>query len=59
MASKNKMFVFRIPEKLLNEYREFCDKNSLNISKRIRKFMELELENWKKRELEKHRKNNP
>jgi hypothetical protein len=45
--SKNKMFSFRIPEKLLEEYRKFCEDNSINISKRIRKFMERDLEIWK------------
>jgi antitoxin component of RelBE/YafQ-DinJ toxin-antitoxin module len=45
--SKNKMFSLRIPEKLLEEYRQFCEENSLNISKRIRKFIEMDLERWK------------
>lgn len=48
------MFSLRIPEKLLNEYRLFCEYNSINISKRIRKFMERDLDAWriKKREIE-------
>lgn len=52
--SNNKMFSLRIPEKLLNEYRLFCEYNSINISKRIRKFMERDLDAWriKKREIE-------
>jgi len=47
--TKNKMFSLRIPEKLLEEYREFCEENSINISKRIRKFIERDVENWKQR----------
>jgi len=50
---KNKMFALRISEKLLNEYREFCEENSINISKRLRKFMERDLEAWKQRKREK------
>lgn len=49
MAPKNKMFSLRIPEKLLNDYRQFCDHNSINISKRLRKFIELDLETWRKK----------
>lgn len=47
MAAKDKMFSLRIPEKLLDEYREFCDENSINISSRIRKFMERDMEQWR------------
>jgi hypothetical protein len=47
MAAKDKMFSLRLPDKLLEEYRKFCDENSINISKRIRKFMERDLENWR------------
>lgn len=49
MPAKDKMFSLRIPEKLLNEYRSFCEENSINISKRLRKFIERDLESWKKR----------
>ena len=45
---KNKILNFRIPEKFLNEYREFCEKNNFVISKRVRKLMESDLERWKK-----------
>jgi hypothetical protein len=44
---KDKMFSLRIPDKLLEEYRTFCDENSINISKRLRKFMENDLERWR------------
>jgi hypothetical protein len=47
MPSKDKMFSIRISEKLLEEYRKFCDENSINISRRLRKFMERDLEAWK------------
>lgn len=46
---KNKMYSIRIDEKLLNDYREFCEENSINISARIRKFMEREIEGWAER----------
>lgn len=55
MAQKDKMFSIRIPEKLLEEYKQFCEENSMNVSKRIRKFMERDVENWK---ILKSRKNN-
>lgn len=51
MAAKDKMFSLRIPEKMLEEYREFCEEHSINISKRLRKFMERDLESWKQRKL--------
>jgi hypothetical protein len=47
MPSKDKMFSIRISEKLLEEYRKFCDENSINISRRLRKFMERDLEAWR------------
>lgn len=47
MAAKDKMLSIRIPEKLLNEYKEFCEENSINISSRLRKFMERDLEGWR------------
>lgn len=48
-AAKDKMFSLRLPGKLLDEYREFCEENSINISKRLRKFMERDLDNWRQR----------
>ena len=45
------MFSLRISEKLLNEYREFCEENSINISKRLRKFIERDLEGYRARKL--------
>ncbi len=49
MPAKDKMFSLRLPEKLLEDYRKFCDENSINISKRLRKFMERDLEIWRER----------
>lgn len=49
MAAKNKMFSLRIPEKMLDEYREMCDENSITISKRLRKYIERDIEIWRKR----------
>lgn len=58
MASKDKMFSIRLPEKLLEEYKQFCDENSMNVSKRIRKFMEKDIENWKLRKIQKNNSGN-
>jgi len=52
MPKKDKMFSLRIPEKLLNEYREFCDENSINISMRLRKFIERDLEGYRAKKLQ-------
>jgi len=46
MPYKDKMFSLRIPEELLENYKKFCDENSFNISKRLRKFMERDIELW-------------
>jgi len=43
----DKMFSLRIPSNLLEEYKEFCDYNSINISKRLRKFIERDLVSWR------------
>jgi hypothetical protein len=55
MPSKDKMFSLRIPEKLLEEYRQFCEENSINISKRLRKFMERDLEVWRNKKQQQKR----
>jgi predicted DNA binding CopG/RHH family protein len=49
---KNKSFTVRVSEKLFNEFKEFCDENSMNISKRIRKYMENDVSSSKRRKLE-------
>ena len=53
MPAKDKMFSLRLPEKLLEEYRKFCEENSINISKRLRRFMERDLEMWRTRNSQK------
>ena len=50
MPAKDKMFSLRVPEKLLEDYKKFCDENSINISKRLRKFMERDIELWKSKQ---------
>jgi hypothetical protein len=52
MPSKDKMFSLRIPGNLLEEYRQFCEENSINISKRLRKFIERDLEGYRARKLQ-------
>lgn len=46
-ANKDRMLTIRIPDKLLEEYKEFCEENSINLSKRLRKFIERDLEPWR------------
>jgi hypothetical protein len=49
MALKHRLFSIRISEILLEDFQKFCDDNSMNASKRIRKYMENDVEAWKKR----------
>lgn len=48
--AKEKMILysFRVPPKLIEEYRIFCDENCMDVSKRIRRYMEKDIEHWKK-----------
>jgi predicted house-cleaning noncanonical NTP pyrophosphatase (MazG superfamily) len=57
MANKDRNFIIRISEKLLEEFQEFCDDNSMNASKRIRKYIENDVEAWKKRKLQQQQNN--
>lgn len=43
-----KLFSFRVPPKMIEEYRIFCEENCMDISKRLRKYMQKDIENWKK-----------
>ena len=52
MAAHDKMFSLRIPGSLLEEYRQFCEENSINISKRLRKFIERDLEGYRAKKLQ-------
>ena len=36
--------IFQIPEELHNKYKIACEKNSFTLSKRMRNFIELDLE---------------
>jgi hypothetical protein len=53
---KNRLLNLRVPDDFLKEYQEFCEKNSISVSKRIRRLMELDLEKWKKYQIEKNRR---
>jgi predicted DNA binding CopG/RHH family protein len=57
MSAKDKMFAIRVPEKLLEEFKQFCDENSMNVSKRLRKFMEQDIEVWKRKKLQRNNGN--
>ncbi len=57
MPAKDKMFSLRLPEKLLEEYRQFCEENSINISKRLRKFIERDLESYRAKKLQQQKNN--
>lgn len=53
------MLSIRIPDKLIEDYKQMCEDNSWILSKRVRKLMESDLLRWAKykAELEKERKN--
>ena len=57
MSAKDKMFAIRVPSKLLEEFKQFCDENSMNVSKRLRKFMEQDIEVWKRKKLQRNNGN--
>ncbi len=57
MSAKDKMFSIRVPEKLLEEFKQFCDENSMNVSKRLRRFMEQDIEVWKRKKLQRNNGN--
>ncbi len=50
MASKDIMFTLRLPKKMLEEYRKFCSENAINMSARLRKFMDRDLELWRQKQ---------
>lgn len=58
MAGKDRMFTIRVSEKLIEEYKQFCDENAINASKRIRKFMERDIEIWKSKKIQKNNSEN-
>lgn len=52
----NHMVNFRMPWAIYEEYKIMCEEYSFTPSKRIRKFIERELEGWRKSKLEKIKK---
>ncbi len=54
----NEMIALRLSSKLLHEYKDFCNENSINMSKRIRKFMENELEAWREMKIAREERRN-
>ncbi len=53
---KNRLINIRVPDDFYKEYQDFCQKNSISVSKRIRRLMELDIEKWKKYQIEKNRR---
>jgi hypothetical protein len=49
---KDTMISLRLPQVLIDEYRKFCAENTFNVSKRLRKLMENDLEAYKKYKIE-------
>jgi len=56
---RNKLLNVRIPESLLQEYKQFCEEGSFTLSKRIRRLMELDIEKWKKFKQENAKRDSP
>jgi len=46
MARNDKLMNVRIPTKLHEDYKQFCEDASYTLSKRIRKLMENDLKKW-------------
>lgn len=49
----DKMFSIRVPSKMLKEYLNFSEENDINVSERLRKFMERDLIAWRKKKYKK------
>lgn len=45
---KDKQLLIKLEAKLHEQYKEFCKKNGLNLSQRIRNFIQSELNNERK-----------
>ncbi len=45
-GTKEKMLNVRVPEKFLEDYKNFCECNSWILSKRIRKLMQADMDKW-------------
>ncbi len=44
MINKNKKIEFKIEEKLLEDFRQICEKNGYDMSKRLRLYIQKEIE---------------
>ena len=44
MINKNKKVEFKIEEQLLKEWKQICDKNGYDMSKRLRIYIQKEIE---------------
>ena len=45
---KTKMFAFRTTETLIDEFGQFCEENCMDIAKRLRRYMQRDVDNWKR-----------
>lgn len=52
MIVKDTKLSIRISKTLLEEYKQYCEENSLTMSKRILTFMRKDLELWKTKKLQ-------
>mgnify|MGYP002634478107 CR=1 FL=1 len=53
MGRNDKLMNVRVPSKLHEEYKQFCEDASYTLSKRIRRLMENDLDKWRKFKKEK------
>ena len=44
MVNKNKKIEFKIEEQLLEDFRQICEKNGYDMSKRLRLYIQKEIE---------------
>jgi predicted DNA binding CopG/RHH family protein len=44
---KDRAFTIRLTSELLDDYKKLCDEYSINMTKRIRKIIEMDVEAWK------------
>lgn len=52
MIRKSTKLSVRIPKHLYEEYKLFCEENSIVMSKRIMTFIKKDMEKWKEKKLE-------
>jgi hypothetical protein len=44
MINKNKKIEFKLEEELLNDFKQLCDQNGYDMSKRLRLYIQKEIE---------------